>query len=153
MLKIRLINFGVLVIVGILLLILSTGCTSTQSSEMNKNPIPPDPETGIASWINAVNHKDAQQLYLLEPDDIKEEISYEQFAKANENNILLTNPDLKFTGYGVLNRTVNQSTAKISAVLDLQKPVSDNSTQTESIEVLYTFDLIYEDNQWKIWTV
>ena len=138
--------------IGLLLFVISMGCTSEEVPGAGTTAVQPDPETGIASWINAVNHKDVQQLYLLAPDDIKKQVSYEQFATANENNMLITNPNLKFAGYEILNKTVNQSTAKISAVLNLQKPDSDNTTQMDSIPVIYTFVLKYEDNQWKIWT-
>ncbi|HVP97017.1 hypothetical protein [Methanoregula sp.] len=139
--------------IGLLLFVVSIGCTSAGVSGIGITAIQPDPETGIVSWINAVNQKDVHQIYILAPGDIKKQISYEQFAAANENNALLTNPNLKFSGYEILNKTSNQSTAKISAMLVMQKPVSENSTQVESVPVFYTFILTYEDNQWKVWTI
>jgi hypothetical protein len=139
--------------IGVLLFVVSMGCISPGVSDGGTTTIQPAPETGLASWINAVNNKDVQQLYVLAPNEIKNQVSYEQFVKANQNNILLTNPNLKFSGYEILNKTVNQSNAKINAMLVMQKPASDNSTHIASIPVFYTFVLTYENNQWKIWTV
>ena len=119
---------------------------------MNKTTVSsPGPETGIEEWMDAVNHKDVNRLYTLAPDEIKQQVSYDQFVKDNKDNILFK-PGWEFTNYTVLNKTVNQSDARITAMLVLQKPVSENSTLVESIPVYYTFILKYEESQWKAWT-
>ena len=140
------------ILAGLLILAFSTGCTSAGISDISKRSNPPDPETAIISWMDAVNHKDVQRLYLLAPDEIKNQVTYEQFVKANEGNLLFTESGLSFTNYTVLNETGNQSEATISAMLIMQKPVSKNSTNMESVPVFYTFTMMYEDNQWKVWT-
>ena len=149
----KLILHALCALVCILALVSFSGCTSSlHDSSMNKTTVSAsDPETGIEEWMDAVNHKDVNRLYALAPDEIKQQVSYDQFVKDNEDNILFK-PGLEFTNYTVLNKTVNQSDAKITALLVLQKPVSGNSTQNESIPVLYTFILRYEEGQWKVWT-
>jgi hypothetical protein len=126
--------------------------SSLPGSSINKPGVTSsDPETGIQEWMDAVNHKDITRLYALAPDEIRQQVSYEQFVQANENNVLFS-PAWEFTNYTVLNKTINQSTSSIMAMLVLQKPVSENSTRYESIPVYYTFILVYEDDQWKVWT-
>ena len=140
-------------LVCILVLVSVSGCTtSLPGSSMNKTTVSsPVPETGIEEWMDAVNHKDVNRLYTLAPDEIKQQVSYDQFVKDNKDNILFK-PGWEFTNYTVLNKTVNQSDARITAMLVLQKPVSENSTLVESIPVYYTFILKYEESQWKAWT-
>ncbi len=111
----------------------------------------PDPETGLQMWIDAINAKDINRLYTLSPNQIREQVTLEQFTKDNSDNYLLK-PGYIFTKYIIINETVNQTTAIIVADLPLQVP-SQNSTQLKVIPINYKFFLIFEDGEWKIWNV
>jgi hypothetical protein len=138
----------------ILILVSATGCTTIQQNVLSGKTTARsiDPETGIQSWMTAINQKDVSRLYNLAPDEIKQRVSYEQFVNGNKNNTLLK-PGLTFTQYIVLNETFNDTAANIKAVLALQIPNSQNSTQAETIGVNYDFILLFEHGEWKVWTI
>jgi len=138
--------------IGLLLLAISAGCILSTSPDGSRSSSQQSPDTAIVSWIDAVNHKDLERLYLLAPDEIRNQISYEQFEMVNKNNKLLTDPNLTVTSYTVINETANLSDAEAMTVLIMQRPVSENSTNMESIPVFYTFVMKYENSQWKVWT-
>jgi len=140
------------ILLAILILVSVMGCTTIPPNLVSKTPSAAsvDPETGIQSWIYWINQKDLGQLYSLTPDEIARQVFYEQFVEDNKDNYLLK-PGFTFTQYQVLNKTVNGSTANIRAVLYLQKPVSSNSTQTETIPLFFNFILLFEHGEWKVW--
>ena len=110
----------------------------------------PDPKTGIVEWVNDMNNRDLNALYLLAPDEIRHQISYSLFIQANQNNELFT-PGWEFTNFTIVNETINNSTVTAKTLLILKIPPSANSTQGETIPLYDTFNLTYEDNQWKVW--
>ncbi len=140
----------------ILALVSISGCTTSMHSQLNSSVenatvALPDPETGLQMWIDAINAKDINRLYTLSPNQIREQVTLEQFTKDNSDNYLLK-PGYIFTKYIIINETVNQTTAIIVADLPLQVP-SQNSTQLKVIPINYKFFLIFEDGEWKIWNV
>ena len=66
---------------------------------MNKTVVAySDPETGIQEWVDAVNNKDIVRLYDLEPNEIKQEVSFGQFVTVNKDNAFLSQ-NATLTGY------------------------------------------------------
>lgn len=138
-------------IVCILVFVSISGCTATlPGATVNKTlGSYPDPQTGIVKWVNEMNNRDLYGLYQLAPGEVRQQISYEQFEQANQNNELFT-PGWAFTNVTILNETINQSVVTIKAQLLLNVPGS-NSTQSQTIPIYDTYTLTYEDNEWKVW--
>lgn len=109
----------------------------------------PDPGTGIANWIAAVNGKDVSRLYDLAPAAIKSQADLENFTQANEGNILLR-PGWQITGFTELNRTVAENSAAIRAGLDVSRPRESGNFTRET--VFWHFVLYFEGDEWKVWT-
>jgi hypothetical protein len=137
--------------VCILVFVSISGCTATlPGATVNKTlGSYPDPQTGIVKWVNEMNNRDLYGLYQLAPGEVRQQISYEQFEQANQNNELFT-PGWAFTNVTILNETINQSVVTIKAQLLLNVPGS-NSTQSQTIPIYDTYTLTYEDNEWKVW--
>jgi len=139
------------------LLLLSSilsGCTMTDLSSTknnNLNTIYSYPELGIQEWVNAVNTKDVKALYNLEPDSVKQQISYAQFVTMNEQNQLLE-PNSSLTSFEVLNETRNGTSANFIIIANWQGTVAQNSTQIKTAPIFYHFKEIFEDGIWKVWT-
>ncbi len=102
--------------------------------------------------MTAINAKNINRLYTLSPDQIREQVTLEQFTKDNTENYLLQ-PGYVFIGYTILNKTVNQTTATITAQLNLQVSASQNLNQTKVFPVIYKFFLVFEEGEWKIWNI
>ena len=128
-----------------------TGCVTQNHENLSvKGTIPPDPETGIQNWIDAVNNKNVSRLYELAPAEIKKQVIEPQFKKDNQDNLILK-PGLTFeTGYTVITKSVNGYNATIKAQLFLKNSKAVNGSPSE-IHVQYLFYLFYEDGEWKIW--
>ena len=137
---------------GLIVLIVVCGCTAANSSVLSKNPPRPDPETGIITWIDAINAHDVSGLYNLAPEGIRDQVSLEQFVNANTNNTLLT-PDKAITGYNILNETSNATMANFKVALLLHQNVSADSVQTETIPLYLNFEEWLENGVWKVWTL
>lgn len=135
---------------GLLLLALAIGCTSVSMSDFSKKSNQPDPETGIVSWINAINNKDIARVYDLEPDEFKQKISLNQFVSANKDNSFM-GPNSTITGYTIVNKTNNATVANLVVVVYWQGPISPNSTKMQTLPIYYKFEEFYEDDEWKIW--
>ena len=112
----------------------------------------PDPETGLQEWMTAINAKNINRLYTLSPNQIRKQVTLDQFTKDNTENYLLK-PGYVFIDYTILNKTVNQTTAIITAQLNLQVPASQNLNKTQIFPVSYKFFLVFEDGEWKIWNI
>ena len=140
------------VVVGMCAMILMCGCTSANTSLQSENLTPPDPETGITAWMDAINAHDVSALYNLAPEEIRDQISLDQFAKANVNNTLLSQ-DKAIVDYKILNATSNATMADIYTMIVLKQNVSANSTQTETIPIYLNFEEWYENGEWKVWTI
>jgi hypothetical protein len=137
---------------GLVLFTLACGCTAVNTTAGNTSPPPPDPETGISAWIDAVNAHDVNGFYSLAPEEIQEQIPEQQFIAANMNNTLLQQ-DKSITGYKILNETSNATMANIRVVLTLHQNVPGNSTQTETIALYLNFEEWLENGEWKVWTI
>jgi len=140
------------IITGLLVMIIMTGCTAAGGLAAGKNATPPDPETGIRTWVAAVNAHDVTALYYLAPDELQKQVTLDQFTSANTNNTFLTG-DRFITGYEILNKTSNASTANIKAVILLRQTSADNSSETITIPVYLNYQEWFEDGEWKVWTV
>ncbi len=150
----KLILHALCAVVCILVLVIISGCTSYQhDSSMNRTTISSsDPETGIQEWVAAVNNKDLGRLYDLSPDEIKTQMSWENFTAANENNEFLR-PDETFTFDSVMNKTGNATVANLKVILLLHKNTSANSTQSETIPLYFNFIELFEHGEWKVWSI
>jgi len=147
--KIKIATLAFIICIASAMLI--AGCLSPGSDLFkSKKNIRPDPETGIQDWMDAVNQKDVSRIYDLAPGAIKSQINEEDFAKANADNLFLK-PGVYFTGYDVLDKTTDGYNASISAQVFMQKPDENGSIFTTAL--FYKFVLIYEGEEWKIWTV
>lgn len=140
------------IITGLLLLVLLSGCTADGGLSAGKNMAPPAPETGIQTWIAAVNAHDVTALYYLAPAEIRNQVTLDQFKSANANNTFLEN-DRSITGYEILNRTGNASRANIKAAILLHREASGDSNQTETIPIYLNYEEWFEDGVWKVWTI
>ena len=137
---------------GLIVLIVVCGCVGSDTYVGNNNSLQPDPETGIVAWISAINAHDINGFYNLEPDEIKEQISEQQFDIENMNNTLLQQ-DKSITRYKILNETSNATMANIKAVVLLHQNVPGNSPQTETIPIFINFEEWFEHGEWKVWTI
>ena len=138
--------------VCILALVSISGCmASLPASSMNKTIAAySDPETGIHDWVDAVNNKDIVRLYDLEPNEIKQYVSFKQFLTVNKDNEFLSQ-NATLTDYEILNKTSNATAANLRVVLYWYGPVSPNSTHVETIPMFYNFEELFENGEWKVW--
>jgi len=111
-----------------------------------------DPETGIQEWVDAVNNNDIARLYELEPEGFKQEISFSQFVLVNRDNEFI-NPNASLTGYEILNKTSNATVANMRVMVYWHGPVAPNSTQMQTIPMFFNFEELYENGQWRVWTI
>jgi hypothetical protein len=138
----------------ILALVSISGCTaSLPGSSVNKTIAAySDPETGIHDWVDAINNKDIVKLYDLEPYGFKQEVSLTQFVTINQDNEFLS-PNATLTGYKILNETSNATAANLRVMVYWHGPVSPNSTQLQTVPIFYNFEELFENGEWKIWTI
>jgi len=138
----------------ILVLVSVCGCVGSLSdSSMNKTSAShSDPETGVQEWIEAVNNHNIVRLYDLEPDEVRQEISFNQFEDVNKDNNFIS-PNASLSGYDILNETSNATIANLIVVVNWNGPVSPNSTQLETMTIYYHFEEFFEDGEWKVWIV
>ena len=147
----------IFLVICILSFVSISGCTTSiytqpNSSAEKSSVTLPDPETGLQEWMIAINAKNINRLYTLAPNQIREQVTLDQFTKDNTENYLLK-PGYVFTDYTILNKTVNNTTATITAQLNLLVPSSQNLTQTQIFPISYKFFLVFEDGEWKIWNI
>ncbi len=130
----------------VLVMVLAMGCLgSSANTGLTSQAGNTDPETGIGYWIKAVNEKDTARLYSLSPDYIRHNVSKKDFIALNTDNPLLK-PGSQITDMEVLNKTVDNNSAAIRAMLV-------QSSGNGSIPIWYNFALSFEDGEWKVWTV
>jgi len=128
------------------------GCTIPSSdSALNKTSVSlPDPKTGVYNWADAINNKDLPRLYDLEPDFIRQNVSFDQFAGVNVGNSFIS-PNSTLTSVEILNETSNATTANLIVVVYWQGPISTNSTKMQTLPIYFKVEEFYEDNEWKVW--
>lgn len=140
---------------GILLAVCLAGCVLVAgclegSSLFSKNHALPDPETGITSWISAVNDRNLDHVYELAPQSIKQQISLQEFTAAQHDNPLLAQGNV-IQGFSVLNKTASGNEAVITAQITIHMPASVNRSE-QDISVFLKFVEIFEDGEWHVWT-
>lgn len=135
----------------IILLILTTGCTQSPLLAAKTTIPADDPEIGIVYWMDAMNRQDIIHLYKLSPSSVRNNVTLEQFARINKDNVYFVT-NVTFTGYEIINKTVAGNTADISAMLVMKKPPAGAETE-KFIPIWFHFTLMRENNEWKIWTV
>jgi hypothetical protein len=135
---------GIILATGLALCILTAGCVG-DGSFFRKTSNPPEPETGITSWISAMNSKDIPRLYALSPLIIRSNISEQDFIQANTGNLLLQ-PGIIFSDPEILNKTSDGKKATIKAMITMDRPGE------ERIPLFYTFQLFFDYVEWKVWT-
>jgi len=140
---------------GILLAVCLAGCVLIAgclggSSLFSKTSSLPEPETGINSWISAVNDRNLDRVYDLAPQSIKQQISLEEFLAAQRDNPLLAQGTV-IQGFSVLNKTASGNDAAITAQITIHMPASVNRSE-QDISVFLKFVEIFEDGEWHVWT-
>lgn len=134
-----------------LVLIMACGCTASLQDTTNKTSVsPPNPETGIHNWADAVSNKDLARLYDLEPDYVKQKVSFDKFLGINKGNEFM-NPNSTLTGVEILNETSNATVANLIVAVYWQGPVPPNSTKIQNLTIYYNFEEFFEDGEWKVW--
>ena len=135
-----------LIVAGFLLFVFATGCTTFQQTTAHPQSVTVSqdrPETGIKNWLDAVNQKNVTRLYDLSPDEIKRQISFDQFREENLNNTLLK-PGHGFVNFTVINKEQNGTYSQIFAqVFERFPPDPENNTPGSDISIFYTFALFY----------
>ena len=132
--------------------IIAMGCTSPAPGNNSSASISrPDPETGLANWISAVNEKNFPRLYELAPGFIRKNLTEKEFVASNVGNPVLE-PGFTFVGYEIMNKTIQGNNANIRAVLFASNS-SLNTNSTGEIPIFYNFIFSYENNEWKVWTI
>jgi hypothetical protein len=134
-----------IIFIAILLLctsaaVIFAGCTTAR----------PDPETGIISWIAAVNNHDYDRVYDLAPQAVRQQVSRPMFLAAQHDNPFLASGN-SVQGYAVLNKTMSGNNAAITAQLDLHKPAADNESARD-IALYIKFVEVFENGKWDVWT-
>jgi hypothetical protein len=143
------------IVVALFIFALAIGCTNiihTNNQSQSRDFPQGAPETGIQNWINAINQKDIVRLYDLSPDEIKRELTLDQFREENSNNTLLQ-PGYGFVNYTVVDKKQNGTYAQIFAQVWKQYPPNPQNKLGPEVPVYYTFALFYEHNEWKIWDI
>ena len=112
--------FGIILAACLALCILIAGCIGDDSL-FRKTGVPPEPETGITSWISAMNGKDVPRSDALSPSVIRSNISEQDFIQANAGNLLLQ-PGIVFSGLEILNKTSDGKRATIKAMITMDRP-------------------------------
>jgi hypothetical protein len=135
--------------------ILSGGCLGTIPKEMPENPKTaiPDPETGIAAWIMAVNDRDYGAVYDLMPLSKQAGISRSDFIRMNRESpspFLASHPHI--TGYFIVDRKTDGLNATLFSGLQITRPSSASPGSPVNDTVFFTFEETYEDFGWKVWT-
>jgi hypothetical protein len=113
----------------------------------------PDPETGIAAWIMAVNDRDYGAVYDLLPVSKQAGISRSAFIRMNRETpspFLASGPVI--TGYYIVNTTSEGRNVSFFTGLQTTRISSESNGTLVNQTVFFTFDETYEDNSWKVWT-
>lgn len=126
----------------LILLTVFPGCTETGSH---------DPDTGVRTWITAVNARDYVQLYDLAPREIRNAVSRDDFIKEQESNPFLA-PGNSVEQYCITDRSGSGNTVSFTARLILATRVTGNASSVVKIPLYIKFIEHYEDGEWKVWT-
>jgi hypothetical protein len=146
----------VIVMLGLVILcVMSAGCMdSIPKNFIQKQPrAVPEPESGIAAWIVAVNDRDYGAVYDLLPSSKRAGITQEQFIQSNkENPSPFITSGLVITDFWIMEKKVDGLNATITAGFETSRGSSGGNDSPASPTVFFTFNEIYEENGWKVWT-
>lgn len=132
----------------------SPGCMDSVPKHFVETPESniPDPETGIAAWIFAVNDRDYGTVYDLMPQPKRAGISREQFIRLNQEN---PSPFIAFgsviTDFFVLNKSIDGLNATIAAGFQSTHYSSGQNKSPTQETVYFVFEETFEENEWKVW--
>jgi hypothetical protein len=148
--------FCITVMLGMVIFcMIAPGCVDSVPKNLVQKPqaIMPEPETGIAAWIVAVNDRDFGAVYDLMPVSKRAGISREQYIRLNRENpspFLASEPVV--TDFFILDKHADGLNATISAGLQTTRPSVDPNTDPVQEMVFFTFEETFEDYEWKVWT-
>jgi hypothetical protein len=141
---------------GIIIILFITGSAifllNNKNAMGNTSLSSMDPETGIQTWITAVNNRDYHRLYTLAPDSIRLQVNESTFMQAQDGNPLLANGN-KINSYKVQNETVVGNNAMIISHLVLETPGVSSNTSSKKILLYINFLETFEHGEWKVWTI
>jgi len=135
--------------------VMSAGCMdSIPKNLVQKQPqAVPEPETGIAAWIIAVNDRNYGAVYDLLPLSKRAGITQEQFIQFNqENPSPFLSSGLVITDFWIMEKKVDGLNVTITAGFETTRASSGGNDSPASPVVFFTFNEIYEENEWKLWT-
>ncbi len=132
-----------------------SGCIDKISENITQKPVSviPDPETGIAAWISAINDRDYGSIYDLMPRSERSGISRAQFIRFNQESpspFIASGPQV--TDFFILDRQVDGLNATLVAGLRTIHAISGVNNSPVNDVVFFTFDEKFEENEWKVWT-
>jgi hypothetical protein len=141
-------------VAGLLIILFIAGSTLVLLNKKSGNFSIPlsDPETGIQHWIDAVNGRNIDRVYDLAPDEIKQQITLDQFKKDNINNTLLS-PGFYYVNYTLIDKKQNGTYAQIVTQVFLHQSNNQTAFGQQDIPIGYRFVLFYQHGEWKIWTL
>jgi hypothetical protein len=131
------------------------GCIDSIPKNLAEKParVLPEPETGIAAWIVAVNDRDFGAVYNLMPASKRTGITQEQYIQLNrENPSPFLASGLVVTDFMILKKHVEGRNATITAGLQTIRYSSDINATPVHETVFFTFEETFEDYEWKVWT-
>jgi len=141
------------IMLGILLCaILAAGCTDSIPKTLNQKPpvAIPEPESGIAAWIVAVNDHDFVRVYDLAPYSVKKQVGLQEFIAAQRDNPLLAQGNV-IKGYTIMDKTASGNDSAITAQLIIHSPAKINQSD-QDIALYIKFVETFEDGAWHVWT-
>jgi hypothetical protein len=130
------------------------GCIDSVPKHLMETPERniPDPESGIAAWIFAINDRNYGSVYDLLPQSKRAGISRTQFIRYNQENpspFIASEPVV--TDFFVLNKSADGLNATIIAGLQINRPSSGKNMSSAQETVFFTFEETFEENEWKVW--
>jgi hypothetical protein len=135
--------------------IIAGGCLDSNPKVLPENPqtVIPDPGTGIAAWIMAVNDRDYGAVYDLMPRSKQAGISRSAFIRMNKESpspFLASDPVI--TGFFIVDKKADGLNATIFTGLQITRSSSASPGSPVNDTVFLTFEETYEDFGWKVWT-
>lgn len=137
----------------IIILLVGAGCIAQEgSSSPFRAGAAPDPESGIVHWIDAVNSRNYGSVYDLMPREKRAGISRNEYILLNrENPSPFLTSGAVIHDYFVLEKRVDGLNATVTAGLQTRSPSMEEHAAEKGNTVFFTFDLTFEDNEWKAW--
>ena len=150
------ISLWMTVVLGLIVCnILVSGCTNmVPKNSVNKSSYEiPEPESGIVRWIVAVNNRDYGAVYDLMPQSKRTGITREQYILLNtEHPSVFLSSGMIVNNFTVLDKQVVGKNATIAVGLDTIRVSKGQNGAVERNFVYVTFDEVFEDREWKVWT-